>query len=617
MISMSSLSTNILSAAEVSDLVINSLPGVFYLQEENGGFLRWNKNFEIVSEYSTEEIRKLRPTDFFEAEDHERIKNIIQKVFDEGEAEIEIAAKTKSGKKIPFHLNGKAINYEGKSCLIGMGIDISERIKAENENKNNESHLHALFDNVGGSVFLLDTQKRLVIFNNELRRVYNILSGKDPEPGELAYGFLPPDEMQMRHEVLDRVLQGNKEIIEVAYERNGEKIFFRSGFNPIIADGRVTGICCYTIDITSYKRSELDSQKNQERLNYHINNSPLALIEYDKDLRITFWSKRAKDIFGWTEKEVTGKKITEFFIHKDDARLVSENLLLNNGGHENHPISNRNYTRDGRILHCRWHNSFLTNEKGEVETIMSVVRDITDLWKAEVQKEAMATDLIKRNNDLEQFTYIVSHNLRAPIVRVIALADMLTEFELSDEEKKETIVGISQSAHKLDDTIKDLNDILRLKSNINENKEIVVFSTLVSEIEQNIRHFNKEEFAIETDFSATDSFYTIKNYLVSIFSNLISNSIKYRQPDEAPLIKIKSDLHDNELILTFKDNGIGFDLNNNSDQVFGLYKRFHFHVEGKGLGLFMVRSQVETLGGKISLTSGINSGTEFTIRFKI
>ncbi len=108
------------------------------------------------------------------------------------------------------------------------------------------------------------------------------------------------------------------------------------------------------------------------------------------------------------------------------------------------------------MLHCRWHSSFLTDENGNVDTIMSVVRDITDLWKAELQKEEMANDLIKRNNDLEQFTYIVSHNLRSPIANMMGLADIIAQFDLSDDERKEAVMGISQSAHRLDDTIRDL-----------------------------------------------------------------------------------------------------------------------------------------------------------------
>jgi len=83
------------------------------------------------------------------------------------------------------------------------------------------------------------------------------------------------------------------------------------------------------------------------------------------------------------------------------------------------------------------------------------------------------------------------------------------------------------------------------------------------------------------------------------------------------VIEIRSAMNGKNIVLFFKDNGLGFDTNKNQNQIFGLYKRFHSHVEGKGLGLFMVKSQVESLGGKISVNSEINKGTEFKIEFEI
>ncbi len=608
----------ILKESEVSDLVINSLPGVFYLQAEDGRYLRWNKNFEKISGYSAEEIRNLNPLVFFEEKDHERMTRVIEKVFEEGSAEIEANTITKYGKKVPFYLNGRAVNYEGKRCLIGMGIDITERINAENEIKKKESHLLTLFENMGGAIFLLDTDKRLVIFNSELAKYYKILTGKDPERGEMAYTFLPPDELKTRYEILDRVLAGNNETIEVDYERGGQRYYFRSGYNPIVTDGVITGISCYTIDITSLKEAELATQKAQKRLNYHMNNSPLAVIEYDREMKITFWSKRASDIYGWSEEEVTGRKLTEFLVYGEDITRVKEGLLEQEVSQERGPLANRNYSKDGRILYTRWYNSFLTDEYGNIETIMSIIRDVTDLWKVELQKEEMANDLVKRNNELEQFTYIVSHNLRSPVASLIGLTEVLSEFELREDEKKEIISGISQSAGRLDEVIRDLNDILHLKNNLDDKKEKVVFSTLVNEIERGMEQdYYAGKYVIETDFASVNEHYTLKNYMVSIFSNLISNSIKYRRQEEIPVIKIKSEVDGPKMVLTFNDNGMGFDVNKNNNELFGLYKRFHHHVDGKGLGLYMVKNQVETLGGKISVASELNKGTEFKIEFAL
>ena len=105
--------------------------------------------------------------------------------------------------------------------------------------------------------------------------------------------------------------------------------------------------------------------------------------------------------------------------------------------------------------------------------------------------------------------------------------------------------------------------------------------------------------------------------MYSIFYNLISNSIKYRQQQVPCLIEIKSRRVKDTIELVFTDNGMGIDLQKRGDQVFGLYKRFHTNIEGKGMGLFMVKTQVETLGGKISIQSEVNKGTEFKIEFEI
>jgi signal transduction histidine kinase len=116
-------------------------------------------------------------------------------------------------------------------------------------------------------------------------------------------------------------------------------------------------------------------------------------------------------------------------------------------------------------------------------------------------------------------------------------------------------------------------------------------------------------------FTAIDQMITLKSYIYSIFFNLISNSIKYRQDDQPPIIEITALNEKNKIELIFKDNGLGMNLQRNGDEVFGLYKRFHHHIEGKGIGLYMVKAQVETLGGKITVDSGINNGTTFKISF--
>lgn len=115
----------------LSESLINSLPGVFYLYDESGTFLRWNKNFEIVTGYTGEELKFMHPLNFFEGHNKTLLKERIKEVFEKGESEVEALFKNRQGVEVPYYFNGLAITYENKRCLIGVGIDITARKEAE------------------------------------------------------------------------------------------------------------------------------------------------------------------------------------------------------------------------------------------------------------------------------------------------------------------------------------------------------------------------------------------------------------------------------------------------------------------------------------------------------
>ena len=146
---------------------------------------------------------------------------------------------------------------------------------------------------------------------------------------------------------------------------------------------------------------------------------------------------------------------------------------------------------------------------------------------------------------------------------------------------------------------------------------MVSFSTLVAEIKLSISDLLLDnEFRVDCDFSAIDEIFTVRSYLYSVFYNLIANAVKYRRIDVKGCITVTSEKVADKSVLLFSDNGIGFNLDRNKDNVFGLYKRFHSNYPGKGMGLFMVKSQVEMLGGNVSVESTENLGTTFKIEFK-
>jgi signal transduction histidine kinase/DNA-binding response OmpR family regulator len=332
----------------------------------------------------------------------------------------------------------------------------------------------------------------------------------------------------------------------------------------------------------------------------------------------TTWSAGTYKLLGYKQGEVEPSH--ENFlknVHPDDVievERIFKNAFTNFQSVEGEC---RIMNKDGSIRYLRTQFEFELDEKGKPAHIIGFNQDVTRSKLAKIEIDRMTADLVQRNNDLEKFAYIISHNLRAPVANIIGASDILNNIELSPQEKEKLSMGINISVRRLDEVISDLNQILQVKSGVDEIKETVLFSELVEHIKISIMNLiDKNNIEIKYDFSGVNEFFVLKAYLYSIFFNLISNSIKYRRQQVHSIIEIRSRLQKNKIELTFTDNGMGIDLIKNGDQVFGLYKRFHSNIEGKGMGLFMVKTQVETLGGKISVKSEENKGTEFKIEFK-
>ena len=222
-------------------------------------------------------------------------------------------------------------------------------------------------------------------------------------------------------------------------------------------------------------------------------------------------------------------------------------------------------------------------------------------------------ELAEQNARLEQFAYIISHNLRAPMARLVGLASVLRRS--GDEEEKSEIVDLMvRSTADFDEVFKDLSMILSIQK-----LSPAVYTTIPLEqitqkvIRQLSNELDETRVEINTDFSEVPLLHSLPQYVESIFFNLISNSIKYRSPDRMPIITVRSRREIGTTLIIFSDNGLGIDMNRHRDTVFNLYKRFHFHVEGKGLGLYLVRTQVEALGGSIRIESDPQIGSVFTI----
>jgi len=223
------------------------------------------------------------------------------------------------------------------------------------------------------------------------------------------------------------------------------------------------------------------------------------------------------------------------------------------------------------------------------------------------------TELIKHNNELRQFSYTVSHNLRGPVARLLGLSNLIESIQLKSEDQA-ILDHIKTSVHQLDMIIHDLGKIIDIRHDIFKIRQQINLDDEIGQIKRILeKEIETHRVKINCDFGNCAVIYSVKPMVHSILYNLVSNSIKYRSLEQLPEITITSQEGAEHFIIQVRDNGLGIDLARHKDELFKLYKRFNYHTEGKGLGLYLVKLQCEALGGYINVKSELNNYTAFTV----
>ena len=582
-----------------------------------------NKKMCDMLEYEVHEIMGKHNYDFKHENDKaQTFERLMQKELGVVETH-ESTFITKSGKRLVCNVSTNGI-FDPDGAYVGtlaMITDITGRKVHEDALRKSEANLSAIIENTTDLVYSLDMDLKFITFNNQFKNAIKYVYGQDVEKGasvlDMLAGFdaITADKWKNNYA---KALAGQTQQFVNEYPYGDGKIYLSYSINPIWERDKVIGLSCFSRDITKQKMDEAAIIKSEANLRSVFENTDLAIIMFDNELNIVSFNtnaaKQSAKFFG--KKLKVGKSGYDYFIQKRLSFIkdVIERVK------KKQPVSYETFyeIHDGVTQWFEVKSVGVFKDKKEMVGIILTLKNITERKNAELERETMTADMIKRNQDLEQFTYIISHNLRAPVANIKGLSGLLYDFEMPDPECRFTLDALATSVNHLDQVILDLNQILQAGNQVNEKKELVILPQLVDDIRLEIQlMMQQNNVIINHDFAAVDALFTIKSYLYSIFQNLIINSIKYRRVNVAPVINIKSVLDNNQVILYFEDNGKGIDLAKSGDQLYGLYKRFDFSVEGKGMGLFMVKKQIESLGGQINVKSQPDNGTQFIIELPL
>ena len=246
---------------------------------------------------------------------------------------------------------------------------------------------------------------------------------------------------------------------------------------------------------------------------------------------------------------------------------------------------------------------------------LGVATDISRLKKAEKASKEMLQLSQQQNDRLRNFAHIVSHNLRSHGSGIAGLLELI-EMELPDLKDHHLIQLLNNASENLRDTLNDLTDVVKVHLDEQKPPQAILIREVVQQtIDSLYSQAEKEKIQISNSLEATDIVYGIPLYVKSVVLNLISNAIKYRCNKKKSYIKIYASKIDvsKQLQIHVEDNGLGIDLEKYGDRLFGMYKTFHQHSDSRGVGLFITKNQVESMGGRISVKSKPSVGSTFTI----
>lgn len=356
----------------------------------------------------------------------------------------------------------------------------------------------------------------------------------------------------------------------------------------------------------------------EEILNAIIEGTMAGYWDWNIPANIEYMSDGFKDMFGYKPHEIENTPDWwQANIHPDDLAPVFDvfNKHVESKGKVDYNNIVRYFHKNGSIVWVFCRGKVIEwAENGEPIRMVGSHVDVTNLMKAEQEVKSRSEQLEKSNKELEQFAYIATHDLRAPVLNLMALINIFKDANLVNEENEDLINKFDSTVNVFNDTLHDLIDITNLRKKTEESIQDVIIKEIIKD-QADIINEQYSCFPVLTLDLKVNAVNYLQGHINSIFYNLYSNAVKYRSKDRDLEIKISTYKKDGFCVIEIQDNGTGFEMSQ-VDKVFGMFQRLNESVDGKGVGMYVIKSLIESNHGKIDVLSEVNMGTTFTIYLK-
>ncbi len=546
------------------------------------------------------------------------------------------------------HYESRAIRYT-KNQVLRIVRDITEQRDAEQQNVQLVAELQMLNEElISSEEEIRQTLEHTIELKNEVEKrglYYHTLLTCSPDivvcvnekaniefihlpnaSSEVMEGYIGKSLFDMLPDksTIDKAIKAINTVFETKNSTDYESSItthtlglqnYYTYFSPIITNGKVIAAYSITRNITETKSNENRIRQMIRNLQTTVDNSIQSTILLDKNGNIILADTKTIDKF----QKLFGKEmIIDTNISNYIPDDVKEGFLINIAKAfmgESIRTERKVKTKIGTL----WTDvmySPVFDENNEVNAVVMGQMDITERKESEEYLQKVNEELVNQNKQLAHYSYVVSHNLRAPVATILGLVNLLTMEEVVNKDTKDLFNMLEQATEKLDSIVKDLNVILSETQIVQEDKEVVYFEELLMNIMGNLNPQIKTcQAKIDYDFTKSPTILASKTLIHSVLFNLLTNAIKFRRRNINPEITIKTEIIDHYICLSITDNGLGIDIINQKENLFKLYKRFNPQIDGKGIGLYIIKTQVEMQGGKVELESEVNAGATFKIYF--
>lgn len=615
---------------DFSEAMLNSLPGILYFYDHAGKFLRWNKNFELVTGYSAEEIAQMHPLDFFQGKDKEYIAERIQQVFEHGESDAEANFTVKRGEFFPYYFTGKRIEMEGQPYLIGMGIDISERRRAEEALRGSEARYRAVVENQTEFIVRWKPDGTRT-FVNEAYRAYFGLTTEQALSGTFMPLVEADDQSAVKEKISRLVSGGSRSEVDIhRVVRPDGSLGWQEWVDQPIYDetGQIVEFQSVGRDITERKQTEeaLAASEAELRALFASMNDVVLVIDRDgvyQEIAPTnpnLLYKPPEELLGKSLRDVFPAERAESFIN-----TVRKVVKTQRTAHIEYEL-----VIGERVI---WFDAAISPM--DKNTTLWMARDITDRKRTEARlrqlNEELEQRVAKRTEELaaamvkaqesdrlkSAFLATMSHELRTPLNSIIGFTGVILQGlagPLNEEQTKQLHMTQVSARHLLA-LINDVLDISKIEAG---QLEIVKRPFDMRQAIENVLRvaqplLQKKDLLLRTSIGLNvGTINQDRRRVEQVLINLVNNAIKFTERGE---VNIECQIRDGRLETCVRDTGIGIRLED-MPKLFKPFQQIETGLarnhEGTGLGLSICKRLVTAMGGEISVESQWGVGSTFT-----